>query len=149
MMHRFLVEVGPPLFTPEEQDFAKQIQREYGVKEFGLDTMIKEPYQQEAFYADDRSEPSWFAPIATLQMANWPLGVPAHSWGAVAVSGHSIGYKCMLVAAKVLSKTALHLIRHPELLKKAREELEEKTIRQGLMFKSPIPDYQKPPWPKE
>ena len=147
-MHQFLLEVGPPQFTAEEQAFAKKIQREYGVKELGLDATIKEPYQQGAFYADDRSEPSWFAPMAALHMANWPLGVPAHSWGAVAVSGHSIGYKCMLVAAKVFSKTALYLIQQPEILKKAREELEERTVRQGFVFKSPIPDGQKPPWPK-
>lgn len=148
IMHRYLMEVGPPPFTAEEQEFAKRIQKEYGVKEVGLNTQIKEPYQQSPFYADDRSEVSWFAPMASLSVANWPVGVPGHSWGVVAVSGHSIGYKCMIVAAKVFSQTAIHLIKNPDVLRKAKEEFEERTVKQGLVFKSPLPQDQKPPWPK-
>lgn len=149
IMHKHLVEVGPPPFSEDDQEFAKRIQKEYGLPQLGLDDKITEPYKQTPFYADDRSEVSWFAPMASLALANWPLGVPAHSWGIVAVSGHSIGYKCMLVAAKVFVRTALELLRNPKLVEKAKEEFLDSTTRQGRIFRSPIPEGQKPPWPKE
>jgi aminobenzoyl-glutamate utilization protein B len=67
-----------------------------------------------------------------------PLGVPLHSWQAVASCGSSIGFKSMLFASKVLSQCALELARHPEMIAAARDE--HIRVTDGRLYRCPIPD---------
>jgi aminobenzoyl-glutamate utilization protein B len=71
-----------------------------------------------------------------------PLGVPLHSWQAVASCGSSIGLKAMLFMSKTLALTVLDLLRDPELLRAARREFVHST--EGKPYKCPIPDELKP-----
>lgn len=72
-----------------------------------------------------------------------PDGAPWHHWAEVACGGMSIGYKAMLIAAKVMAATGIDFFTHPEMIKKMREEWMEK--KGGKEYKSPLPPDLKPP----
>ncbi|MFO8174829.1 MAG: amidohydrolase [Longimicrobiales bacterium] len=71
----------------------------------------------------DVADVSWVVPTAGLRTATWVPGTASHSWQAVAAGGTSIGTKGMLVAAKILSLTALEIFSRPELVEAAQAEL--------------------------
>ena len=50
-----------------------------------------------------------------------------HSWQATACSGHSIGLKGMLYAAKIMALFGSRVMSDPQLLEKAKQEFSEKT----------------------
>lgn len=64
-------------------------------------------------------------PTSMMWGATWPIGVPHHSWQAVACAGSPIGLKGTLQAAKTLAGTMYDLARNPSLVAEARKEFEE------------------------
>ncbi|HEV2527649.1 MAG TPA: amidohydrolase [Thermomicrobiales bacterium] len=90
----------------------------------------------------DVSDVSWIAPTSQVTTACWPLAIPGHSWAITATTGHSIGMKGMVHAAKAMALTATDLYLDPELLGKARAEFEESTA--GRPYQCPIPPHVKP-----
>jgi len=129
--------VGPPKFEKKEEDFAKKLQRAYGKPTEGLAKGIVPP-SGGARAVTDSSEVTWFAPYGVARVTCRPLGIPGHSWGATASHGMSIGYKGMIVAAKILALSGIDLIMNPRLLEKAKKEFQEKT--KDLHYKSAIPE---------
>ena len=73
----------------------------------------------------DVGDVSWVVPTASVNVATWVPGTPAHSWQAVAAGGMSIGFKGMGLAAKVLATTAVDLYTDPSHAEEARKELLE------------------------
>ena len=55
----------------------------------------------------------------------------------------SIGHKSTVFASKVMTATVVDLLTGPELVKKVREDWEERM--KGLTYKSPLPPDLKPP----
>ncbi len=92
----------------------------------------------------DVGDVSWVVPTAGLSTATWVPGVPAHSWQAVACDGMSIGFKGMIVAAKTLAITAIDLFQHPELIAKAKAELDKARGGETFTYKS-LAGERKPP----
>ena len=91
----------------------------------------------------DVGDVSWIVPTLQVSAACWPIGTPGHSWQVTACSGHSLGSKGTLLAAKVMARVAAELCHNPKLVEDAwaefsRERGEEKYI-------SPIPDGVLPP----
>ncbi len=141
-----LQSIKGPVFTEEENDFARRLQKELGVKDTGLaDTvkLMKEPLPFVSGGSTDVADVSWLVPTASLNIACYPLDIPGHHWGVVSCTGSSIGMKGMLSASKVLSATALDMLTNPKLIEKAQKEFKEKT--EGFTYKSAIPDGQEPP----
>ena len=141
-----LEQLGPISYTDEELAFARRIQKEAGVEEKGMDNDIKEmePEGKEPEGGStDVAEVSWISPTVHLSTSCAPHGIPWHSWAVVASSKHSIGYKGMLLAAKVMAMTALDFLLEKELLIEMREEFDNK--RNGYIYKSGIPAGQKIP----
>lgn len=141
-----LLLVGPPDFSPEEQAFAREIQRNTGLEEKGLSSEIEPfrlPQRSWGGGSTDVAEVSWLTPTTALGVAFKPVGTPGHHWSAVACGGMSIGHKCLLTAAKVMAATGIDFLTHPEVIKKMREEWKEKC--KGEEYKSPLPPDLKPP----
>ena len=65
-------------------------------------------------------------PTTGLMTATWVPGTNAHSWQAVAAGGTSIGVKGMLLASKVMARTAIDLIQSPKLIDAAKTEFDER-----------------------
>jgi aminobenzoyl-glutamate utilization protein B len=148
--------VGAPQFTEEEKAFAKQLQETFppGSIEKSLERYkmtreevgdplcdkVIEPYDKGEVMggSTDVGDVSHIAPTAQLTTCCEALGTPGHSWQTVVTSGSSIGFKGMMVAARVLALTALDLETKPELLQAAREEFEKST--DGKKYVSPLPE---------
>ncbi|WP_158979626.1 amidohydrolase [Cellulophaga sp. L1A9] len=129
IMYDNLTEVGGFTYTPKEQQFADEISLTLGFDKTDMSKVNTiAPYTTEgrAFGSTDVGDVSFTVPTAGLSTATWVPGTAAHSWQAVAAGGTSIGYKGMMNAAKTLALTAIDIFNTPDLIVKAKAELEEK-----------------------
>ena len=150
VLDRNLREIGGPKFTGEEQLFAKEMQENLGIPEDGLSTEI-EPFEEPKTVgggSTDIADVSWIVPTAgELKIVSAPLGIPWHSWAVTSCSASTVGFKAMNTGAKVLALSAIEVFMDKNIVKKAREEFEEKT--EGFIYKSAVPEGQKSPLPEE
>jgi aminobenzoyl-glutamate utilization protein B len=146
VMQKNLEMIGSPTYTDDEEKYARRIQKEAGVEEKGMRSEIKEleePPKDPVGGSTDVAEVSWIAPTLHLSTACAPYGIPWHSWAVVASSKHPIGYKGMIMAAKVMAMTGLDFLLDPVALDEIKKEFKEKT--KDYTYKSGIPPDQKPP----
>jgi aminobenzoyl-glutamate utilization protein B len=136
--------IGPPPFNQEEERFAKELQRSYQAQSLGLSSELIPPSGGWKGVTDS-SEPSWFAPYGVVRVACRPIGIPAHSWGACASHGMTIGLKGMVTAAKTLGLSAVDLLTSPNILEETQNEFKERI--KGKTYAPLIPKDQKPPLP--
>ncbi|MFA6470692.1 MAG: amidohydrolase [Candidatus Latescibacterota bacterium] len=139
-----------PQYTPEEQAFARSIQKTLGIEEKGLKTKV-EPFEETKTVSGgstDASDVSWLVPMnGEMGIATNPEGAPGHSWAVASSCGSSVGFKGMNAAAKVLAASALDILFEKNIIEKAKSEFAEKT--KEFTYKNAIPDGQKPPLPED
>ncbi|HVR42178.1 MAG TPA: amidohydrolase [Thermoanaerobaculia bacterium] len=139
--HRNLEWLGPLRFTPDEQEFARAIQRETGVEPKGLLTAVK-PFDENPGLPEggstDVADVSWNVPTIHVSVTTAPTGAPWHAWPVVACGGMSIGHKGMIHAAKALAATMIDLYRDPGNVAAIRAEFAQKTS--GITYEPYIPD---------
>lgn len=117
--------LGPITYSAEENAFAEEIMRAYGLPDIGMKGIIQ---PLETTKADpqggstDVGDVSFLVPEISLQASTAPLGAPWHSWVVVACGGMSIGHKGMLFAAKALGMTMVDLYTNPTLVQEIRDE---------------------------
>jgi aminobenzoyl-glutamate utilization protein B len=136
-MHLNLTMVGGYKYTDKEVAFAEKLGRSLPGARTGAIELAEQiqPYNPNPLpgqFSTDMGDVSWNVPTAGLNAAVVAPGVPLHSWQATACTGTTIGLKGMMVAAKTLALTAVDVFTTPELIKKAKAELEE---RRGADFK--------------
>lgn len=148
-MYANLQWLGPVPFTPEEQEFAKQIQRATGAEPKGLNGAVTPwaaPKPDPEGGSTDVGDVSWAVPTLSLTATTAPEGTPWHAWPVVACSGMSIGHKGLIYAAKVMAATSVDLFEDAKLLQAIQAEFREKT--KGVVYKPFVPDGP-PPLPKD
>jgi aminobenzoyl-glutamate utilization protein B len=148
LLHDNLVWLGAPVYTVEEQAFARQLQQATGVPVVGMAAGVKplaKPADPEGG-STDVADASWVVPTLHFSVATAPLGVPWHAWPVVASSGTSIGHKGMLLAARTLAATMADLYERPELLAEIQAEFKAK--KAGTPFEAYVPAGP-PPLPKD
>ena len=138
--------VGPIAYTPEEDAFARALQKSAGVEPVGMDAAIGslEGQGQEGG-STDVGDVSWNVPTLHVSVATAPRGVPWHAWPVVAAGGTSIGHKGMVLAAKTLAATMVDLFDDPAAREAVRAEFGKKT--EGFVYTPSIPAGP-PPVPK-
>lgn len=141
-VHKNFKFVGPPQFTEEEHEKAREIQRAIGASETGLPTEIM-PFEGGYTVLCDTSEFSWNAPYASPWIAMGMQDCGWHHWGVVRCAADTMGQKSMDTAAKVISLSAADLLCDPELLEKAQKEFNERM--DGKSYKCLLPDDYDPP----
>ena len=147
LLHENLTRLAPIVYTSEEQDFARAIQRATGMAEKGMNSSIHPLEGQEASGGStDVGDVSWVVPTLHLSVTTAPIGAPWHAWPVVASGGMSIGHKGMVYAAKAMAATMVDLFDDAKVREAIRAEFEEKT--QGHVFK-PYISSGSPPIPKE
>jgi aminobenzoyl-glutamate utilization protein B len=142
VLHRNLTEIGPPRFDLAEQKLARQMQRELGVTETGLNEGIDE-FTSGCHPVSDNSEFSWFAPFAMAWIAAGPPDIGWHNWQIAALVKGSVGHKAMVTAAKVLAASAVELLTRTEIIATAKAELAERMPDRS--YRSLIPSDIAPP----
>ncbi|NAY93191.1 amidohydrolase [Muricauda sp. JGD-17] len=151
IMHDNLTKVGGVTYSDEERQFAEKISKSLGYDQLDMSRAEEiQPYMEEAraYGSTDVGDVSFTVPTVGMGAATWVPGTPAHSWQAVAAGGTSIGTKGMMVAAKTLTMTAMDLFDNPNVVAKAKAELEERrgkdfTYTPLLGNRPPALDYRK------
>jgi aminobenzoyl-glutamate utilization protein B len=141
-----LEEIGGFRYTPEERQFAEELQRSLPPDEAGkLDstTMVLPLGARPGQASTDAGDVSWNVPTIGFRAATFVPGVVAHTWQAAATSGMSIGQKGMVVAAKALAITGADLFADAKLIADAKAEFRRQL--NGNAYQSVIPESQKPP----
>jgi aminobenzoyl-glutamate utilization protein B len=116
--------IGLPVWTADEQTFAKAVQRNLGAKETGLDTKLKgleaPPEKPESGGSDDIGDISWTMPTITIRYpANIP-DLPGHHWANAISMATPIAHKGVVAGSKAVAMTALDLLTRPDLMASAK-----------------------------
>jgi aminobenzoyl-glutamate utilization protein B len=114
-----------PSYTPEEEEFARALQKSCGAPEIGMDREIQ-PLGPGSTGVTDNSEYSWFAPFAMASIACVPPGVGWHNWQVNAAANSGLGWKGMLLAAKLLMATGVDLSLDEGVIEEAQEEFKQR-----------------------
>lgn len=117
--------VGIPQFSKEDRDLAAQIQKDAGVPIIPMGRPVV-PFVQGSMPVNDSSEYSWFAPMDIAMVEMVPEGVGWHNWIVTEFAGRDAGKATVITAAKLLACTAVELIESPEIISRAKEELQER-----------------------
>ena len=139
MLNANLTWLGSPVYTSEETEFAKKIQRATDVPDVGMATKIHplEDQEQEGG-STDVADVSWVVPTLHVTVATAPYKAPWHAWPVVATGGMSIGHKGLVLASKTLAATMVDLYEKPAELKAVRAEFAQS--KGDVVFKAYIPD---------
>jgi aminobenzoyl-glutamate utilization protein B len=141
--------LGEVKFTPEEHEFAKQIQREAGGKPIGMiekiNPLVEKPGDPQGG-STDVADVSWVVPTLHFSAVTAPSEAPWHAWPVVAAGGMSIGHKGMIFASKTLATTMVDLFLDANQRELIRKDFE--TRKGDQVYKGFIPDGP-PPVPKE
>jgi len=157
-------EIGAPNYTEEELRFARELAKSIPpeekaaalhrsllpdwmeLKDVDLNTRIYDPYGEEVKGgggSSDVADVAWNMPTVEFNTTMFIAGAPGHSWQNVASGGTSIGHKSSVFASKVMATTVIDLLTRPEVLKKAKEEWNDRM--KGFVYKSPLAKDLKPP----
>lgn len=150
VMDAKLRQIGGVEYTAEERAWAEQIQESLGDAAKPLESAAEiGPYNKSLGYGStDVGDVSWATPTVGVRTATWVPGTSAHSWQAVAASGHSIGHKGTVVAGKAMTLMAVELFTNPDLREAARAEFDRSRgpdyeYRSLLGDRAPPLDYRK------
>ncbi len=145
LMYEKLKIVGGFKYSENEKAFAQQILNSYE-GEFNVSSteqISQYVSNSKPGGSTDVGDVSWMVPTAGMSAATWVPGTSAHSWQAVAAGGTTIGTRGMMIAAKTIALTAIELYTNPEVISKAKEELDDKR-GDGFVYESLLGD-RKPP----
>ena len=139
--------IGMPVWTEQEQDFAKSLQREMGLKETGYDYTIKPlsdslSHQLEGS-SSDVSEVTMVAPTATVNFPGVVPGAVFHHWSVVTCNYGPSAWKGLNTGARVIAATAIDLLTKPKVLDGIKKEFDEQSRTHP--YKSFLPEGAKPP----
>jgi aminobenzoyl-glutamate utilization protein B len=143
VMQKELERVGAPHFDERDVAFARALQKELGVEQSGLSDRIV-PYARGkgSTASSDIAEVSAALPLAELGVATRARGTAAHHWAQTACAAHPLGFKGMLVAAKVLGGSMVDLLSDSAAVAAAKAEFAKTT--KGKPYVSPLSDDAKP-----
>jgi aminobenzoyl-glutamate utilization protein B len=142
--YRNLERVGPPVFGPDEMEYAREVQRNAGLEPLDppLDNALTEPEAgmtaEFAGGADDVTEFCWHAPTARIYIA---YGLRAKgkipNWCNAALAKTGVAHETVLAAARAMAASAIDLIQSPETLAAAWDEFRERTGGNPLPVRLP------------
>jgi len=90
----------------------------------------------------DVGDVSWICPTAQIGTATWTNGTPGHSWQIVSQGKSAQAHKGTILAGQVMACAAIDLYENPEIIEKAKAELNERL--EGGKYICPIPKGLKP-----
>ena len=164
-MNDAMIELGPIEFSDDAKEFAKEMFKSLtdadiksGIGSLAsympMDEAAKRvheavipdvfPYVRRDYHmpgSTDVGDVSYVVPTAQLSAATAIIGTPGHSWQQTAQSKSVLAHEGTNYAAKVMALTGVKFIENPELVAKAREELNAVT---GGVYNCPIPKDVKP-----
>jgi aminobenzoyl-glutamate utilization protein B len=126
VMDAKLRSLGGIEYTAEERQWAAAISETLGEAAKPLESAgeIASYSRTLGYGSTDVGDVSYATPTVGVRTATWVPGTSAHTWQAVAASGHSIGHKGTQLAAKAMTLMAVELYKDPALRTAARVEFD-------------------------
>ena len=145
IVHKNLSEIGGIKYTQKENNYAEEIYQTFikPDKLIGSQEEIQDYRFSHSYGSTDVGDVSWVVPTAGMRAASWVPGTASHSWQAVASGGTSIGLKGAELAAKTLSASAIEIYKNPEIIIKAKKELNER-VGKDFKYKALLGDREPP-----
>ncbi|MFE0753627.1 M20 family metallopeptidase [Inquilinus sp. NPDC058860] len=159
-MHQHLLRLGPVPFDAADRDYAAQIQATLSEEDIltdyrrvGVPPRKDLPLCDFIVPRDSRGEPmigstdvadvSWVVPTVQARVATHAIGTPGHSWQITAQGMAPAAHKGMVHAAKVMAGTALDVMSDELLMKRAKQDHQERVA--ATPYVCPIPPEVQPP----
>lgn len=118
--------VGMPVWTDDDQEFARAVQRAAGRAAAGLrrrvDSLLPpiDPARNLGGASDDIGDVSWTVPTAVIYYPANLEGLPGHHWANAMTMATPIAHKGSVAGAKAAAMTLLDLLLRPGLVDSAR-----------------------------
>jgi aminobenzoyl-glutamate utilization protein B len=137
--------IGPPVWSDEEDAFARELQKQAGVKVDGLVRAFRRPAgpTKQIPASNDSGDVSWKVPMGRVFFPSNIPNIPYHHWSAGAALASSIAHKGGLVGAQVLAASVVDFLRDPARVAAAKESF--RTELGDVEYRSLIPEGQDPP----
>ena len=160
-MHREFTQLGAPDFDAADFDFADRLRAaaltdddiRASAEAFGgpqdypkslHDGLLPLPSSPGLLFGStDVGDVSWVVPTAQCLTATAAIGTPFHAWQAVTQGKLPSAHKAMVTAAKVMAATGARVVTDPDLLARAKGELNIR--RGGEAYRTPLPEGSEPP----
>jgi len=142
--------VGAPVFSNEDQTFAKELQVELGLEPLGYPTDVRplaDGIKPPEGGSTDVAEVTRLAPGVGLYVTTAGSKLPWHSWATSASHGRPNAARGASVAAKTIAMTAIDFLMDADLRKRAKAEFDKEM--KDHPYVSPIPKGQKPILPED
>ena len=126
MIDLLLAHMGarPPKWTDEEQVFARSCQREMGLPEAGLATVVLPRVPPtKVGGSSDLGDVSKVTPLGVFGWPTAGVGTSLHTWAITACGGMSIGDRASLDTARILAGAGYDLMTDTALLAAAKADL--------------------------
>ena len=149
-MQANLERIGAPVFSDQDQEFAKKLQAFLELEETGYKTGFEPLADAPAPVSGgstDVAEVSFITPTVGLNVVTAAADVPWHSWATSACHGTDAGVKGAQVATKVMALTGIDILTDVQLREDAKAFFDEQTG--GAPYESPIPADQDPRLPAD
>jgi aminobenzoyl-glutamate utilization protein B len=120
--HANIEKVGLPVWSDDDQAFARAVQKELGVNEQGLALRIgglggpTDQATNTGGGSDDIGDISWNVPTVTLSYPSNVPGLPGHNWADGMAMATPIAHKGVTAGAKVQAMTLVDLVMKPEVI---------------------------------
>jgi aminobenzoyl-glutamate utilization protein B len=120
--------VGMPVWSEEDQRFAKALQTELkNPRTGGLDTSLRAlsgpvpEEQKRGGGSDDIGDVSWTLPTVTLRFPSNIPGLPGHNWTDAIAMATPVAHKGATAGAKAMAMTMLDIMLTPKLVADAKD----------------------------
>lgn len=117
--------VGLPKWTPQEQVFAKAVQKNLGSKEKGLAVELEKievPVEKpESGGSDDIGDISWTLPTVMIVYPSNIPDLPGHHWSNAISMATPIAHKGVVAGSKAVAMTMLDVLTRPTLRAQAND----------------------------
>jgi len=117
--------VGLPKWTPDEQAFAKAVQRNLGATQKGLATELDKlntPVEKpESGGSDDIGDISWTLPTVSIYYPSNIPELPGHHWSNAISMATPVAHKGVVAGSKVVAMTMVDVLTRPDLRSQAKD----------------------------
>ncbi|WP_411153079.1 amidohydrolase [Streptomyces sp. A30] len=147
LMHDNMRQTGPPEYSDEAHQLAKELQESLGLPQKGMHAEVAALTAPNPVFmgggSTDVADISWNVPTVSMGAALAPIGTKMHTWSTASCAAAAPGQAALLAAARYLAATAVDLITQPERLKAIKAEFTERT--KDVEWKTSLPDGYEPP----
>ena len=124
-----MVEIGAPIFSQEDKDFAKEVAKNVGIEgakgELDESILPVDGTIKKDNGSSDIADVSQIVPVVNINTACYGRKTPNHTWAVTVQAKHPAAHKGMIFGAKTLALMGAKLARDVKLMERVKEEFRQ------------------------